>query len=172
MTDNLQRLLDEQSALQHSMPGKHPEEFLPNDVAGAVHFAHWNITALTDELHELLAETSWKPWAKGDWFNLTEAKGEAIDALHFLLNIFLLLNMDSDEVFEKYLAKRHKNQARQEAGYDGVSTKCPGCNRALDDDIACGVLDDKDKVYCFVRDAYFNVTHILAVRLRELKESK
>lgn len=177
MTDTLQRLLDEQSALQHSMPGTHPDAFLPNDVPGAVNFLHWNVTALTDELHELLGETSWKPWAKGDFINLTEAKGEAIDALHFLLNIFLLLGMDGDEVLEKYLAKRKKNQRRQEVGYDGVSTKCPGCQRALDDHIQCEVRpgfrlgDHVGVVYCHVHGRAYpvaNVDQLVAL----LKESK
>ena len=133
--DRLQRLLDAQEALQvEAYAGHSPADFLPDDVQGAVNFIHWNVTALTDELHELLGETSWKPWAKGDYINLTSAKSEAIDALHFLLNLFIALNMDADEIEEKYLAKRAKNIKRQEDGYDGRTGKCPGCKRALDDD--------------------------------------
>jgi dimeric dUTPase (all-alpha-NTP-PPase superfamily) len=134
MTDSLQKLLDAQDALQSEAYDGSPSELLTSDVGEAVNFIHWNVTALTDELHELLGETSWKPWAKGEYVNLTAAKGELIDALHFLMNLAIVLNMDSEEIQERYFAKRAKNIKRQEDGYDGVSTKCPGCRRALDDD--------------------------------------
>jgi len=166
MTDNsdLQRLLDTQESLQRIITGESPGDFLPENVNAAVHTISMNVLALTDELHELLAETSWKPWAKGDYINLTAAKSEAIDALHFLLNIFLTLGMDADEVLEKYIAKNAKNISRQEAGYDGVSTKCPGCKRALDDDgVECYLAPQPiadagpDYVYCAKLRTYVKV---------------
>ena len=41
---------------------------------------------------------------------------------------------------EKNAERLKKNAKRQEEGYDGVSTKCPGCHRALDDDaVLCTV---------------------------------
>lgn len=136
---DLAQLIQLQNALQIEAYGGSPSELLddrsPNeDVAKAVSFIHWNVTALTDELHELLGETSWKPWAKGDFVDIPAAKGEAIDALHFLLNLFIVLDMSAEEVMVRYKAKRQKNIKRQEDGYDGVSTKCPLCKRALDDD--------------------------------------
>lgn len=138
--DTLAQLLQAQEDLQIEAYGSSPNTLLPDDVPGAVNFIHWNVTALTDELHELLGETSWKPWAKGDFVNITAAKGELIDALHFLLNLANVLDMDSDEIQERYYAKRAKNAKRQLDGYDGVTTKCPGCKRALDDDgVACHV---------------------------------
>lgn len=147
MPDKLERLLQEQSDLQNSMPTTHPTKLFeftqrPDaddiDRTDSIEFITWNVLALEDELHELLGETGWKPWAKSKHINLEAARGEAIDALHFLLNLFLVLGMDADDVLERYLAKRAKNQKRQEENYDGVTTKCPVCKRALDDDaVAC-----------------------------------
>jgi hypothetical protein len=53
--------------------------------------------------------------------------------LHFMLNGALLLGLDADEIIRRYDAKHEKNAKRQEEGYDGVSTKCGVCKRALDD---------------------------------------
>jgi hypothetical protein len=140
------------------MPSPHPTDLFnaytqedadlaQGNTKPAIDFIHWNVTALTDELHELLAETGWKPWAKSRHINLEAARGEAIDALHFLVNLFLVLGLDdAQEIMRRYHLKHEKNAKRQEEGYDGVSTKCPGCHRALDD----------DAVYCIVNStSYF-----------------
>ena len=148
MTDILQHLLDAQSELQRKMPSPHPvdlfeeynpgpfDEQIPDDRrAPAIDFIHWNVTAATDELHELLGEIGWKPWAKSRHINLEAARGEWIDALHFMLNMALVLGLtEAEDIRALYDAKHAKNAKRQEEGYDGVSTKCPGCKRALDDD--------------------------------------
>jgi len=162
MTDTLQELLDAQSALQHKMPTTHPSDLFDDfvtaearangntdlrrqtDLAVAAEdvtaFIQWNHKALTHEMVELESETGWKPWATKRFVNLEAARGEAIDMLHFLLNDFLVLGMDAGEVRRRYHLKHAKNAKRQEEGYDGVSTKCPGCKRALDDDgVACHV---------------------------------
>lgn len=98
-----------------------------------VEFIRWNVLALEDELHEALAETSWRPWAKSTHINKDAFTGELVDALHFLVNLFLVVGATSDEVSERYFAKRAKNDKRQAEGYDGVSDKCRVCGRALDD---------------------------------------
>ncbi len=150
--DMLQELLDSQSELQHKMPSPHPTDLyyqsqgiqgLPNpdqweptdeDLKPAIDFIHWNVTAATDELHELLGEIGWKPWAKSRHINLEAARGELVDAIHFILNLALVLGLDNAaEIIERYRAKHEKNAKRQQEGYDGVSTKCLGCKRALDD---------------------------------------
>jgi hypothetical protein len=102
-------------------------------------FILWNAYALEDEVHEATSEVSWKPWAQGDRFDRDAFLGELVDALHFLGNL-LLTTVEPDgsidslakEVGERYKAKRQRNLERQLEGYDGVSTKCPGCKRALD----------------------------------------
>lgn len=142
-TDNLAKLFELQSALQKKMPTPNPEDLLPNNPEGAIEFITWNTLALTDELHELLGETGWKPWATSHHINLTAARSEWIDALHFLLNLGLVLGLDSDSAVQLYQAKHAKNTKRQADGYDGVTTKCPGCRRALDDDgVDCEVVNE------------------------------
>lgn len=172
--NTLQYLLDQQSDLQEKMPSHHPTDLhmratqspelslrgtkpSDDDRLPAIDFIHWNVTALTDELHELLGEIGWKPWAKSRHINLDAAKGELIDALHFLLNLCLVLGMDASEIIHRYDAKHEKNAKRQEEGYDGVSTKCALCKRALDDDaVKCYQPTPTLKGYCDMQDAYHN----------------
>ncbi|UKH48466.1 deoxyuridine triphosphatase [Microbacterium phage Katzastrophic] len=168
MTDTLQELLDAQSALQEKMPTPHPSSLFRDlvdldapDAGGVTEFIQWNHKALLHEMVELESETGWKPWATKRFVNLEAARGEAIDMLHFLLNDFLVLGLDADEVRRRYHAKHAKNVKRQEDGYDGVSTKCPGCHRALDDDaVECRPTTQRlgantfDGVYCAVRGRF------------------
>ena len=171
--DHMQDWLDSQSQLQSKMPSAHPtdlfnmsqlgyteDDLLPDDDYNvevtdehrkpAIDFIHWNVTALVDEAHELLAEIGWKPWAKSRHINLEAARGEFIDMMHFMGNLALVLGMDdAAEIMRRYHAKHEKNAKRQEEGYDGVSTKCPGCKRALDDEaVKCRVEPDHNKYFC------------------------
>jgi len=93
----------------------------------------WNVLALEDELHEALAETGWKPWAKSKHINRDAYVSELVDAFHFLMNLMLIVDCSADEFLAKYFEKRGINAARQAAGYDGVQGKCGICKRALDD---------------------------------------
>lgn len=141
----LQKMLDAQDAFQASLPSGALQGLAldKTDIPTAVQALFINTYAAEDELHELLAETSWKPWAKGDRLDLEAARGEFIDVWHFVLNIANILGLDEDAIAERYAKKRGVNIARQEAGYDGVSTKCPGCKRALDDDaVTCHTVKD------------------------------
>lgn len=90
-------------------------------------------TALVDELHEALNETGWKPWATSRHFNRDAYVDELVDALHFLVNLFLVADVEPEEVAERYVRKNQRNAERQKAGYDGVTGKCAVCGRALDD---------------------------------------
>jgi hypothetical protein len=174
---DLQYFLDEQSALQRKMPSPHPTDLFLNafdvpemalldedghyentdaDRKPLIDFFHWNVTATVDELHEMLGEMGWKPWATSRFINLEAARAEAIDALHFLLNIFLGLGMDAESIKLAYDNKHAKNIRRQEEGYDGVSTKCPGCGRALDDDAVECREEEPTIFFCSVVNARFN----------------
>lgn len=162
---SLQYFLDQQSQLQEVMEAKngspHPtrlfNEFagaeaaqLPTDdaAAGIVKMMQWNDKALIHELVEMESETGWKPWAKGAFVNMEAARGEWIDMFHFMLNGALLLGLDELEIKRRYDAKHAKNEKRQNENYDGVSTKCPGCGRALDDDaVECGVRNGRLGAY-------------------------
>jgi dimeric dUTPase (all-alpha-NTP-PPase superfamily) len=101
-----------------------------------VEYFKLNILACTDELHEALAESTWKPWTTADPAIDDEAAGrELIDALHFLVNLFLVVGWDARRVHAAYHAKHVVNVQRQQDGYDGLRTKCANtaCRRALDE---------------------------------------
>lgn len=89
--------------------------------------------ALEDEIHELTAETGWKPWTTSWHVNVDAARAEWIDAWHFMMNLANNLGMNEAMILGMYSAKAEINEKRMEAKYDGVSTKCPVCRRALDD---------------------------------------
>ena len=93
-----------------------------------------NTLALIDELMEALAETGWKPWASSNHLDTEAYKSELVDAWHFFMNLMALGAMTMEDLEEGYYKKRAKNAQRQRDGYDGVSTKCPTCKRAFDDD--------------------------------------
>lgn len=99
-------------------------------------FILWNAYALADELHELTGEVGWKPWATSRHVNSDAALREAVDLLHFFMNICMAVaprtwspDDVADHLVAGYYAKRQVNVDRQREGYDGVSGKCPSCKR-------------------------------------------
>src|SRR5690606_23168798 len=122
--------------------------------------------ALIDELHEALAEIGWKPWATSQHFNQAAVKGELVDAFHFFMNLCMVAKVSPEDLIQGYINKSAKNIQRQADGYDGVSTKCPRCNRALDDEaVLCyrdlaTKWDDKGETlesgsWCEVKDEFY-----------------
>lgn len=101
--------------------------------AERVHYVKDMVLALTDELHEALAEcTGWKPWATVDHdIDREKYVGELVDCLHFLMNLFLVVNTPVETIIERYLRKNKVNHQRQDDGYDGKN-KCVECQRELD----------------------------------------
>ena len=116
-----QDALDAQHALQVKSFGQDPKD-LPTEEA-KVEWIRWNMLALMDELHEAMAETGWKPWAKSKHINREAFVSELVDTFHFLMNLMLVVDCDADEFLAKYAEKRGLNAARQAAGYDGVTGK-------------------------------------------------
>lgn len=135
--DKLDSMLRRQRELQEKSMGI---DFKTMSDEDKIAYIKENVLALTDELHEMLGEMGWKSWATSRHINTNAAFSELIDAWHFMMNIALALmpgdmhpSMVADLFEHYYSAKRAKNVQRQVDGYDGVSTKCPGCGRALDD---------------------------------------
>jgi hypothetical protein len=126
----LQDALNAQHQLQIHSFGSDPKNL--NDEQ-KLDWIRWNVLALEDELHEALAETGWKPWAKSKHVTRDAYVSELVDAFHFLMNLMLVVDCDAEEFLGKYFEKRGLNEKRQAAGYDGVTGKCPQCKRALDD---------------------------------------
>lgn len=149
---DLAKLFEAQGNLQIEAYGKHPKDI--TDPIERIQFFKDMHIAITDELHEALAEMGWKPWATSRHFNDEAVKGELVDAFHFFMNLCMAAGMDAEELMEKYHLKREKNIKRQIDGYDGVSTKCPGCGRALDDAaVYCrpSVKHPKQEAWCVVK---------------------
>ena len=122
--------LKAQHQLQIKSFGSDPKKL---DDPEKLEWIRWNMLALSDELHEALAEVGWKPWAKSKHINRDAYVSELVDAFHFLMNLMLVVDCEAEEFLDKYFEKRGINEKRQAEGYDGVSTKCAHCKRALDD---------------------------------------
>lgn len=131
MSDRLSQMLGMQRNLQVESYGRDPGTM---DLEDKIRFIKDMHIALTDEMHELLAEVDWKPWTHGErQINFDGARKELVDVWHFFMNMMLALGMSTDDLYKAYMKKRQVNADRQKNGYDGRSTKCPGCSRALED---------------------------------------
>lgn len=91
------------------------------------------VLAMLDEGHEALNEMGWKPWATSRHINREAFAGELADILCFLVNLALGVGMTAHDLFLLHQEKARRNIKRQQDKYDGVTGKCPGCNRAIDD---------------------------------------
>lgn len=126
----LQMILDRQRELQKKHYGVDVTQF---DEEQRAQYIRDMSLALTDELHEALNESGWKPWATSRHLNRQAYLGELIDVLHFWCNLVLITNASQEELVNMYFAKADKNAKRQLDGYDGVAGKCTTCGRAFDD---------------------------------------
>lgn len=134
--DMLVHMLKQQHELQRTAMGRDP---LLMSMEDRVAYVKDMIFALEHELHEAADEVTWKSWTKGPAdINEDAFFGELVDAWHFLMNLFLVAYQIPAADLAYRLAgwydwKRAINIKRQEDGYDGRSTKCFDCGRALDD---------------------------------------
>jgi len=156
--DTFSRMLKLQEQLQTESFGYNFQQMLASE---RIQYVKDMKLALEAELQEALDETWWKPWTKprGSWVNREAYFGELVDVLHFWMNMILVLGDDPEElaseIFTRYCLKNHINERRQREGYDGVSTKCGGCGRALDDTaVACRRVGDQG--WCASRNADIN----------------
>lgn len=131
MSEPYWRWLESTYALQQEAFGIEPDALEGDEFADYITL---NCTALLVELGEFMQEIGWKTWAEPrGWTNRDAAVKELIDVAHFLANLACALGLTDEEWEERYRAKQDTNRRRQTDGYDGVSSKCPGCRRALDD---------------------------------------
>lgn len=81
---------------------------------------------LNDEVHEMLRELPYlKPWSKkyDSWDEdklseqMQKAREEYIDAVHFMLNIAIALDLDAETIHKMYMEKNAINHKRQNEGY-------------------------------------------------------
>jgi hypothetical protein len=144
--DLLTTIFERQLKLQVSSYGGDPND-LP--IEDKIQYIRVMTLAAINELNEAVDETSWKTWVTDNYINRDAYVGELVDVLHFLVNLCLAVGVTPAELEALYQAKADKNKARMESGYDGVSTKCPLCKRALDDEaVRCGPIKFTDEFYC------------------------
>jgi hypothetical protein len=154
-------MLQLQEALQREAFGINFDEMNAVQVVQYIRDQH---QALGMELSEALDEVEWKPWAQtflNPRINRGAFVGELVDVLHFWMNMALAVSGSStieelaDEIFTRYALKNRTNVQRQVDGYDGRSTKCGGCGRAVDD-VAVQCTREGDQGYCAQTDSDIN----------------
>ena len=128
--NDLLRTIFERQAYFQGLLGHNYNDMSDEELVG---YLKDQILALTDEAHEALNEIGWKPWATSRHVNREEFAGELADILCFLVNLALGVGLTASEFFDLHAEKALRNIKRQESKYDGVSGKCPGCKRAIDD---------------------------------------
>jgi hypothetical protein len=86
----------------------------------------YNKHCLEDELSELLARLPWKKWKNysidelNTWTSdeqRTETLFELVDAMHFFINVAIILEFTPEEIFYYYIEKNKENHNRQNRGY-------------------------------------------------------
>lgn len=85
------------------------------------------ILSMTNELHEVLNLFPWKSWKTYSEehynLNLPFIKEEIVDALHFFINLCLVMNISSDELFDEFVKKNNKNIERIKNGTNSRYSK-------------------------------------------------
>ena len=84
------------------------------------------VHALDSEVSELRDELPWKHWKnypeEEKWYNNEDKKlaagFELIDIMHFMMEAFVLLGYDWEDIKKLYLVKNIENFHRQDQGYD------------------------------------------------------
>lgn len=106
-------MLNMQENLQRRLIGISPSALEGNE--RAVYIRNM-VLALTDELHEALRETGWKPWSTKRHLNRDPYVDELVDAFHFFMNLMLVAGVSWEELETCYKAKNHVNFMRADSG--------------------------------------------------------
>ncbi len=93
-----------------------------DDLTSAELAAYWrmNLFAAVDEISEVAACLSWKPWVgrEGDMADVDSAVLEITDVLRFVLNIAWSLKISPTDLDHAWKRVQKKITTRQEDGYD------------------------------------------------------
>jgi len=82
-----------------------------------------NTLALMMEVAEIMDRLPWKAWKhytddeKIDVYQDLNIAEEVIDCLHFVINIWLALGFDADDLYVMFAVKHARNIERQQEGY-------------------------------------------------------
>lgn len=117
--DNLEAMLEMQKALQDRLGSLTFTSELEK-----TNFIKAHAQYCDQELHEMLRELKYfKSWKKYPWTpeeeaqRLANAREEFIDSFHFILNIAIVLGLDSNSMFALYAKKNNINHERQDNNY-------------------------------------------------------
>ncbi|AAX63514.1 gp56 dCTPase [Aeromonas phage 31] len=139
----LDRMIDMQRQLQIELAERHPKYNKdPRTLKTCGEILEWcqkQDDYIADEVREHYTSLGgmsnpkpnaiWKPWRAehGEYRDRLfsdlsaedqlEAKFELIDQMHFVLNKFIAMGMDGNEIFKLYYLKNAENFDRQERGY-------------------------------------------------------
>ena len=83
------------------------------------------VLAMISELAELLDEVNFKWWKNPTPVNEDRVKDEMVDILHFFVSMCNKIGMDSQELYERYLAKNEVNFRRQHGTGDKPGYELP-----------------------------------------------
>lgn len=128
--DTFAQMLGTQLATQKRITGVDPSTL---DDDEKMSYIRTMVLACTDELHEALAETGWKPWASSNHVHRESYVSELVDAFLFFQNLLLVAGVTPQEFYAQFNKTQAKVQTRLSRGYDGLQTKCPECKRDLND---------------------------------------
>lgn len=114
----LQYLLDSQRTFQTRMGTDFTTMHETERSAFIKEHGYFLMEEVMEMFREMPFHKSWKDYS--DWGQVAhllakqKMKEEAIDALHFMMNIFLALGMDEKEILSMYNEKNKLNYERQE----------------------------------------------------------
>jgi dimeric dUTPase (all-alpha-NTP-PPase superfamily) len=119
--DKLDFMFNKQIDLQERLGNI--ERLKGNDV-NIQQFINQMILAVHEEATEIMKETAYKNpdfvpfgWKKTQVWNVEAYKEEIVDLFHFLMNLCIAVEMDSEEFFNIYCKKNKINFERQDNGY-------------------------------------------------------
>lgn len=114
----LKHLLDSQNKFQNRMGNNFKVMTLQERAAYIKEHGYFLMEEVVEMFREMKFHKSWKDYSNWDEEHEKSQeqlmKEEAIDAFHFMLNIFLALGMDSEEILAMYHEKNKLNYQRQE----------------------------------------------------------
>ena len=108
INSELAEMLDSQLALMHECRA----DGIPNDEL--LYITLNNIIGEANEAAAYYGDIT-KPWKKNLELPLEEVQEELVDILHFLLQAFIILDMDADDIVELYRIKNRINHRRVKA---------------------------------------------------------
>jgi hypothetical protein len=123
---SLQFLLDSQRKFQELMGIDFSKMSLKERCAYLKEHGYFLMEETVEMLREMPYHKSWKDYSDLTPEEIEEQfqfmKSEAIDALHFMINVLLFLDMSEAEIIEMYKKKNKLNYQRQEDSSLGYVT--------------------------------------------------